>query len=183
MGKKLLIKEFAGDKNVGAIAPSSNKVVENLLSRINFSKKNILLEYGPGTGVITKQILNLMHKDSTLFVFETNNEFTKELLKIKDNRLKIITEDAEKSLNILKERYEIENVDYIISTIPFSFFSRRKRRRIIFKAFTLLKENGKFITYQYTWLVYHIIKERFLKHNIKPMLLNIPPAFVMEGVK
>ncbi len=183
MKKKIIVKELIKDKNVGAVASASNKLVGDLLKRIDFRNAKIIIEYGPGTGVITHQILNKMQEDAILFVFETNKDFVNHLSKINDERLIVINADAEKALSILNDKYNVEIVDYIVSTIPFTFINIRKRRRIIYKSHKLLEENGKFITYQYSWLIYKIIKTKFVKHNIKPILFNVPPAFVMEGVK
>jgi len=183
MSNKILVKELIKDKNVGAVISASNRIITDLLKRIDFRKAKILVEYGPGTGVITHQILNKMQEDATLFVFETNKEFINHLSEINDERLIVINADAEKALSILNDKYKVDIVDYIVSTIPFTFINKNKRRRIIYKSHKLLEGNGKFITYQYSWLIYRIIKTKFVKHNIKPILLNIPPAFVMEGVK
>ncbi|MCK4661641.1 MAG: methyltransferase [Bacteroidales bacterium] len=180
---KVLIKQLIKDKNVGAITTTSNNMVGKIIEKINFSKAKNIVEYGPGNGVITKMLLNNMQNDTVLFVFETNEHFIEELNKINDKRLKIIHSDAEKAKMILKNNYKIENVDFIVSSIPFTFIDKRKRKRIIYKSYNLLKENGKFITYQYSWLIYNLIKKKFSKSSIKSILLNIPPAFIIEGVK
>jgi len=178
-----LIKELVKDKNVGAIVSTSTYVVNDLVNKIDFDKAKVILEYGPGNGVITKQLLKSMQNDAVLFVFETNKNFVTDLLKINDKRLVIINADAEHAKLILKNRYKIEKVDYIISSIPFTFFSRRKRQKIIFRSHSLLKEQGKFITYQYTWLIYSLIKQKFTAATISTTILNIPPAFILEGIK
>ena len=183
MKDKILIKEFLKDKNVGAIASSTNKLVKEIINEIDFEKTKIIVEYGPGKGVITKQLLKQLKDDAVLFVFETNEQFINGLSKINDDRLIIINSDAENSKIIINHKYKIQQVDYVISTIPFTFFDRKKRQRIIFRSYELLQEKGKFITAQYSWLVYHYLKEKFSKSSIKPILKNIPPTFIMEGVK
>ncbi len=183
MKEMILIKELIKDKNVGAIVSTSKYVVKDFINKIDFEKAKVFVEYGPGKGVITKQLLNLMSEDTVLFAFETNESFINELIKINDKRLILINADAEEAKMILKNRYKIERVDYIISTIPFTFLDRKKRRRIIFRSYSLLKENGKFITYQYSLLIYHLIKERFSKSSLNATLLNVPPVFIFEGTK
>ena len=44
-------------KEVGAVLPSSKFVVSKMIESINFKRDNLILELGPGTGVITNQIL------------------------------------------------------------------------------------------------------------------------------
>ena len=183
MEDKILIKEFLKDKNVGAVASSSDNVVKKIVHEIDFANAEVIVEYGPGKGTITKQLLKSMTANAVLFVFETNQDFIVALERIIDKRLMIINADAKSALLILKNRYKIEDVDYIISTIPFSFLDQRLKQRIIFSSFTMLKEKGKFLTYQYTPLIYSIIKNKFKNHSIKPNLSNFPPAFIMQGIK
>ena len=183
MKDKILIKEFLKDKNVGAVVSSSKNIVSKIIAEIDFKRANIIVEYGPGNGAITKQLLKKMNPDASLFVFETNQDFIEHLNNINDTRLAIINADAKSALLILRNRYQIENIDYIISTIPFTFLDQRLKRRIIFSSYTMLKEKGEFITYQYTPLIYSIIKNKFKNHSIKSNLINLPPAFIMKGVK
>jgi phospholipid N-methyltransferase len=183
MSEKILIREFIKDKKVGAAFSSGKHVIKKMLGNIDFDKADILVEYGPGKGVITKQLLERMRKDAVLFVFEINETFIKELLNISDKRLVIINESAENAQIILKNRYKISKVDCIISTIPFTFFNRRKRKRIITKTYNLLNENGKFITYQYTGLIYQLLKQKFHQTRVIAAVLNIPPAIIFTGIK
>ena len=46
-----------------------------MLEPINFSNAKCIVEFGPGTGSITKELLNKMPKDALLLVFEINKEF------------------------------------------------------------------------------------------------------------
>ena len=183
MKTKLYIKELVKDKNVGAVTSTSEHVVKKLVEKINFKNAEIIVEYGPGNGVITRILLDNMKPNAGLYVFETNKNFIDNLSQIKDNRLFIINDDAENAKFILKNKYQVESVDYIISTIPFTFIEKRKRRKIIYKSFSLLNESGRFITYQYSWLIFNLIKRRFKSVQWKFVLLNLPPAFIIYGIK
>ena len=179
MGEEISIKK----KNVGATALISRYVVENLINKIDFEKAKVIVGYGLGNEVITIQLLALMKEDAILFVFETNKQLVNTLSQINNKHFIIINADVEKAKMVLKDRYKIEKVDYIISTIPFRNFNKRKRKRIIFKSYDLLKEKGKFITSRYSWLDYYLIKKKFSKSSIKLVLLNIPPVLMIEGIK
>lgn len=183
MKTELYIKELVKDKKVGAITSTSDYVVKKLIEKINFKNAEIIIEYGPGNGVITKILLDNMKHDAVLYVFETNENFINDLSQIKDNRLKIINDDAENAKNIIKNKYKIEKVDYIVSTIPFTFIEKRKRKRIINNSFMLLKDKGRFITYQYSLLIFNLIKWKFKSVQWKFVLLNLPPAFIIYGIK
>ncbi len=75
MKREVLIKELLKDKNVGAVSSSSSYLVRSFIKKIKFKDAKIFVEYGPGNGVITEQLLSNMDSDATLFVFETNNAF------------------------------------------------------------------------------------------------------------
>ena len=179
----LLKKELIRGRNNEVILEVSNKLTKKMISKINFNEAEILVEYGSGTGLLTKQLLNRMNENSKLFIFETNKNFISFLSGIKDKRLEIINSDAEKAKNILLEKYNVKNVDYIISEISLNSINRRKRKRIIFKSFNLLNSKGKFITFQYFPKIKKLLKKKFSKVNIEFTLINIPPVFIFEGIK
>ena len=179
----ILLNDFIRDKKVGAVVSTSGNVTKKMMSKIDFNEAKILVEYGPGTGIITKQLLAFMREDAVLFVFETNENFVDMLCKINDNRLIIINSDAEDAQVILKNRYKLEKVDHIISSIPFTFINETKRKSIIYKTFSLLNEKGKFITYQYSLLIHNLIKKQFSETSLKFALINLPPVFIFEAIK
>lgn len=179
----LLLKRHLKDKHRGAILPSSKMIVQKTIEKIDFQKAMIIIEYCPGQGVITKKLLENMLADASLFVFETNEHFINDLLQLKDKRLIIINSEAENAQIILKNRYKVEQADYIISTVPFTLYNRHKRKRIIYKSYALLRGNGKFITSQYSWLIYNLIKKKYAEATLTARLLNFPPAFIIEGIK
>jgi len=179
MGEEISIKE----KNVEATGSISRYVVENLIDKINFAKAKVIVKYGLDKEVITIQLLTLMKEDAILFVFETNKQLVNTLSGINNKHFVIVNEDVGIAKRILRDRYKIETVDYIISTMNLKKFDKRKKRRIILNSHDLLKEKGKFITTQFSWLDYFLIKERFSKSSIKLTLLNIPPVFMIEGIK
>ncbi|HAP01681.1 MAG TPA: hypothetical protein DCQ93_07140, partial [Bacteroidetes bacterium] len=83
------LNQFLENKKVGAVMPSSRYLVREMIKPIDFSKAHLIVEYGPGHGNITKEILKKMLPDAKLLVFEINPPFIEELEKIKDNRLHI----------------------------------------------------------------------------------------------
>jgi phospholipid N-methyltransferase len=143
----------------------------------------IVLELGPGTGVFTKEILNKLPKDGILVSIESNEIFTKYLRKnIKDSRLRLITGDA-----LLMKKYLAENgidkVDYIVSGLPLGHFSKDLKNKILTEAKNCLKDDGKFIQFEYFLAGIKSVKKFFPKVDISFELLNMPPAFVIECKK
>ncbi len=46
---------------IGTITPSSKKLAKRVMERIDFSSAETIVEYGPGTGVFTKEIIASIH--------------------------------------------------------------------------------------------------------------------------
>ena len=180
---KLWIKEFIKDHNIGAIAATSDILAKKMIENMHFEKTLIIVEYGPGEGMITRMLLDSMTLDSVVFVFETNTTFVKKLKEIKDNRLIVINDDASNAKSALKNKYNVEYVDYIISTIPFTFIEKHARSRIMYDSYKMLKQNGLFITYQYSFLIYGLVKRYFKNANWDVVIFNLPPAVLINGIK
>ena len=66
---------FMHPKQLGSIIPSSRYLVNNLLSRIDWPNAKVIVEYGPGIGNMTQEILKRMSPDAILVAIEMNPEF------------------------------------------------------------------------------------------------------------
>lgn len=74
------LKEFImNPKSTGAVAPSSKRLVELMVSTAELSDKKLVVELGPGTGVFTKEIVETLSPDADFFCIESNEKFAKEL--------------------------------------------------------------------------------------------------------
>src|SRR5690554_4731482 len=66
---------FKHPKMLGSIIPSSSFLIRRLLEPVDWERARVLVEYGPGVGTISREILRRMHPDATLIAIETNDEF------------------------------------------------------------------------------------------------------------
>ncbi|MDQ3811636.1 MAG: methyltransferase, partial [Chloroflexota bacterium] len=105
---------------LGSLIPSSRFLIDQLLRQIDWERAQLIVEYGPGVGTFTTEILRRMRPDATLVVFETNSEFVQFLREsIRDRRLHIVHGSAAE-VDVLLERLGRGPADYVISGIPFS---------------------------------------------------------------
>ena len=176
------LKYFLKDYRIGAVAKSSKFTIAKICKAIDFSRDIILVEYGPGDGVITKAILQKMTKGSKLIAIETNDLLVKKLLAISDNRLIVIHDCAENIPSILK-RFNIEHVNYVVSGIPFTFFKPDKRRELVSTTKEHIVSGGKFIVYQYSPRMSKYLKESFGNARVRFIPFNLPSYFLMEAVR
>ena len=172
------------DRKIGAMTRSSKYVVNAVVRNLGHKSLHRVIEYGPGDGVVTKEILNRMPRDGELIVVETNPKFLRVLKDIEDSRLKIIKGTAQEISKELK-RHNHAVVDLVISSIPFSILKPAIREDIVNNTFDMLRSSGKFIIFQYSPLMLSLLKKYFDANNVSTQfeLRNIPPMFIMSAQK
>ncbi len=187
MDTLVYIMNFIRDRNVASITPTSAVGVKKVCSKIDFSHGNVIVEYGPGTGVFSKYMLQQMGEDSRLIMIERNRNFNSILKKnIRDPRVVLVQESCENVLQTLRECKESE-ADYIISGIPFSFLDHDLKHRILYNTHRALKRGGKFLVYQTCFQTNNHLKVHLQKYfpivNSKYELVNVPPLRTYEAIK
>jgi phosphatidylethanolamine/phosphatidyl-N-methylethanolamine N-methyltransferase len=187
MSTLLYIRNLIRDRDIASITPTSTYGVRKVCSKIDWSKDNVYVEYGPATGVFTSFIMNRMTERSKMVLIERNSEFVSVLRKkYTDNRVKIHHDSAENVKDIVTQ-ISPEGADYVLSGIPFSFFDDLMRRRIVNETYQVLKKDGKFLPYQTFFQqdkhLYDHMAEVFPTVKDEFYLLNLPPMRIYEAVK
>lgn len=166
---------------VGAILPSSKHLANKIIEDIDFERAQFIVEYGPGTGVFTDQLLARRKKDTLVILVEYNYEFY-QMLQAKyrhEPKLYMINDSAEYIDKYLLQ-FNIPAVDYFVSGLPFASLPAAVSSAILSKSRQYLKEDGKFITFQYTLLKMNLVKRFFGHISVKREIRNIPPAYVFS---
>lgn len=163
-------------KMLGSLIPSSRFLVDRLLSKIDWGRAGTIVEYGPGVGTITANILERMLPESRLIVFEMNRDFVSYLHKaFPDPRLHVVHGSAE---NVGREldRLALEGADYIISGIPYTTMPEQLRGRIMQESREALNPGGAVLVYQFTRAVLPYLRTYFSQvyQDFEPF--NILPA-------
>ncbi|MFB7141324.1 class I SAM-dependent methyltransferase [Gottfriedia sp. NPDC056225] len=168
-------------RTVGAIMPSSRFLASKMLEDINFENASVIVEYGPGTGIFTEQLLKKRLPNIKIILMEKNQEFYNHLINKFGHRknLFIINDGAENIVKYLAE-LEVFNVDYVISGLPFASLPKRISKSILTSTKRVLNDEGKFITFQYTQRKMSFINHYFEKMHIKREIRNFPPAYVLS---
>ncbi len=175
---KIAVRDY---KNVGAVAPTSKYTVKKVIKGLKPEYKYII-EYGAGSGVFTKEILNVLPHDGKIIAIEMNSNFLKELSKIKDGRLIVLSGDVTKISRDFSQ-LGLPRVDVIVSGIPISFLKPLERKELVKNTHDILEGGGRFIVYQYSLKILPILKDIFreVSYSFEPR--NLPPCFVMIGGK
>jgi phospholipid N-methyltransferase len=167
---------FRHPRMLGSIVPSSRFLIKQLLEPIDWGQARVIVEYGPGVGGITAEVLRRMRPDAILIAIETNPEFVSFLRSsTKDERLRVIEASAESVDEILRQHGH-ERASYIISGIPFSTIPAAVRERILRKTCSVLEPGGSFLVYQFSTRVLQDLRRifRYVRRQFEP--LNVLPA-------
>lgn len=180
--RSLFIKEYIKNvRSVGAVAPSSRFLAQKMLESVDFSQAKVIVEFGPGTGSFTHQLVKCMKPGTKLIVIETNKEFYRML---RDEYagvrgVEIINSSAEQITSILSER-KLPTPDYVISGLPFAALPTNVSEDILSATAKLLGNNGTFITFQYTLLKRSFLNNYFSDIHTSREYRNLPPAYVLR---
>jgi phospholipid N-methyltransferase len=169
---------------LGSIVPSSRFLIKQLLEPINWKRARVIVEYGPGVGGITAEVLRRMRPDATLIAIEMNPDFVTYLRgAMSDARLHVVEGSAESVQEILG-RLGYSRADYIISGIPFSTIPAPVRERILRKTHDVIEPGGAFLVYQFSTRVLQDLKRVFGYVGRKFQPLNVLPAhlFICQPV-
>lgn len=161
---------------LGSAIPSSRFLISRALDRVDWSQTRVVIEYGPGVGTFTREILKRMPADAELVAIELNEEFVEFLRwSICDPRLRLVHGSAADVARILR-RYGLPAASCIISGIPYTILPQPVRQAIFKASRSVLDGRGMFVLYQYTRTVLPELRRTFGRIEQDFELLNILPA-------
>ena len=187
MANLRFFKTFLTDPmHVGALLPSGAALAHQITEPIDYEKAKVIVEFGPGTGVFTKRLLEKKRKDARLIAFEINPDMA-DFIAENFPGVELVRGSAE-TLDEWLEKEKIPSVDAIVSGLPFANFPPAVQARILDGAAAALKPGGVFIGFTY----YHSnvmpttrryrarLKKTFARVTRLPVMKNVPPAYVMR---
>jgi len=165
---------------LGSVVPSSRFLVKDLMGQIDWELARVLVEFGPGVGTITREVLKRMRPDAVLLVIELNEDFVKYLgSTIRDPRLRVVHGSAAHVRRMLAE-YGLAPADYIISSIPDSLLPETLRKEIVAESRNALKAQGSMLVFQYNRMLLPYLKSTFGSVKLNFQLFNILPALIFH---
>jgi len=164
---------------VGAVSPSSKYLMRKMLSNIDFDTANVIVEFGPGTGVFTRELAKRMNADCKLIVFELHETFFKKLqIEFKDNPSVILKNESAENIGMVLSEFNLKEADCVLSSLPLANFPKELIQSILKNSIKNLKKEGKYIQFQYSLTSKKYLQNYFNSVQINFTARNIPPAFI-----
>jgi phospholipid N-methyltransferase len=161
---------------LGSVIPSSRFLVNQVLEPIDWGRAQVIVEYGPGVGTFTAEILRRMRADAHLVVIETNRDFVRFLRRsFPDARLHVVHDSAARVREVL-QRLGLPAPHYIISGIPLGSMPDPVRAEIVGATRAALAPGGAFLVYQFTARVLPVLQRTFSSVRRSFERRNLPPA-------
>ncbi len=191
MAKFLIFKQFLREPSrVGALRPSSPKLCRQMIADTTLVTASAVAELGPGTGVVTKEILAGLGNDAKFFAVELDEKIYCEFSRLLPD-VTIIRDSAENLQQIMKQQ-NIEQLDVIVSGLPWAAFPTVLQENILNQVVECLVPGGHFTTFAYLQGLLLPAGKRFRKKlhdkfttvNTSPIIwANLPPAIVYHCQK
>ena len=169
-------------RTVGSVIPSSTFLSKKMVEDIDWKEARVVVELGAGTGVFTSRIWRLSQEGTRIFVYEKDEWLRRRIAK-KFPGIHV-NENACSLLSTLDQcGVAPGEVDVIISGLPFANFPPQWRQEMVDKVYQALKQDGKFVTFQYSLQMKKLLSKTFTDLSMEFVPLNIPPAVVYKCTK
>ncbi len=188
---RLFVKQFiTKTAATGALLPSSSELAKRMVDFAAPKQNAVIVEYGPGTGVFTQRIFDTLKHGQRFFAIEINDEFYANLRKrFPDLSL---YHDCASNIRECCRKEEVEQVDCVISGLPWAMFPDELQDKILGPMLEMLAPGGVFVTFAYLQGLVMPAGRKF-KQNLKRRFShtensgviwkNLPPAIIYRAVK
>jgi phosphatidylethanolamine/phosphatidyl-N-methylethanolamine N-methyltransferase len=177
-------------KTIGAVAPSSRGLAELIVNLAGVAQADVIVEYGPGTGSFTRQILEVKRPGAKLVAVEFHPTMAAQLRR-RFPQVDVAEDSVANLGRILAER-GLKQVDSIVSGLPWAHFDPGLRDQLLEATLAALKPGGRFATF--ACLEGAIlpsgrrfrrkIRRLFTEVHLSPIVwANMPPAFVYQCIR
>jgi len=182
---KFLAEFIQKPLTTGSLFPSSPHLARTIVQQARLSDADVVLEYGPGTGVLTHQILQELPARSKFAAIEINPRFAA-LFRAAHPGVRLF-EDSAENVRAICDSMNVKTVDCVISGLPWALFSKELQVSLLNQMMLVLKPGGTFVAFGYPQSLLlpaarhlaGILPTYFTSVSKTPLVWrNFPPAFV-----
>ncbi len=163
----------------GAVAPSGPYLARAMARAVNVRSDGLVVELGPGTGPVTKALIEHGITSERLVLVEYDANFCR-LLAQRFAPARIVKGDAYDLSRTLAE-FAGQKIAAIVSSLPLLNQPPALRAKLIEDVFELMAPGGVFVQFTYglkSPIPRQACVNRFSAHSSAPIWRNLPPARV-----
>ena len=167
-------------------------MAQAMVAPLPLAQAKTVVEFGPGTGVMTRSLLERLPHDARLLAFEINPRFIDYLgEEFLDPRLEIVPVGAQNVMDELAKR-GIDRADAVLSSLGLSLMPDELVHSVLDGAANAVGDWGVFTQFQYVsrvriaegraayYDVGRLLPDHFGDVRRRMIVRNLPPAFVYE---
>ncbi|MCU0728874.1 MAG: methyltransferase domain-containing protein [Sphingopyxis sp.] len=168
---------------VGSIIPSSDTLIDHMLSRVDWDKVDLFVEYGPGVGTFCRPVLERLRGDAALIAIDTNADFIDYLKRdIADSRFHPVLGSAS-DVEAIIAAHGFAHADQILSGLPFSTLPDGVGPAIAAATHRALRPGGEFLVYQFRKRARDFLEPHFTDISNGFEWWNAPPCYLFWAKK
>jgi phosphatidylethanolamine/phosphatidyl-N-methylethanolamine N-methyltransferase len=167
---------FGNPKQIGAVMPSGPVLAETMARAVDPALSGPIIELGPGTGVVTRALLNRGVAPGRLILVEFDPNFCA-LLGERFPGVRIVKGDAYRLAATLRGELEAPAAA-VVSSLPLLTKPEPMRRTLLAEAFDLMAPDGFFVQFTYGLTSPVPRSAGFAAQGSARIWRNFPPARV-----
>lgn len=174
----LFLREaFFNPRKVGSIIPSSNGLARAMAEWLPADDDSLVIELGPGTGKVTRALLDTGLDPDRLVAIEYSQRLT-HLMRRRFPGVRVINDDAFELDRIARDQLPQDRpITTVISSLPLRNFGTDMARRLCQTISSIVQPGGVVVQYSY-----HIHQgqlacmDQLTHHRSRIIWRNLPPA-------
>ena len=170
---------IAAPRLTGAVAPSGRALARAMAAAIGSPLQGLVVELGPGTGPVTQSLIETHIPPERLVLVEYDPGFCR-MLERRFGGVRVIQGDAYDLPRTLTS-FAGQPIAAVVSSLPLLNQPPSRRTKLIADAFALMGSRGVFVQFTYglqSPISREVYAHRYSAVRSRPILLNLPPAFV-----
>ena len=183
-------KFLRSPRNVGSVSPSSRALAREMARAVPVDPHAIVVELGPGTGALTRQVIDVLAPGERFLAIDIDPEFCADLRKRWPDIDVECGSAADMQAMLASRRWS--GVHHVLSGLPFASLPAAVSRSILAAVAESLVPGGTFTTFQYVHAYATPPAVKFRKQMAadfgpvvarQKVIRNLPPAYVMTWKK
>nr|WP_245405904.1 methyltransferase domain-containing protein [Sphingobium sp. Sx8-8] len=161
---------------VGSAFPASRFLVDSMLAPVDWNRIGCVVEYGPGTGIFTRALLERLPGNARILAIDTSAAFIDHLREEMDDRRLIAVRGSADHVQRIMADHGVEQADCIISGLPFSTLPPDRAARLMDVSHRSLSPDGLFLAYQMRRAIAPLLHRHFATVETGFEWRNVPPC-------